>query len=265
VAAGAAVEQRRADDALTVGDVTMLDCAPVSARPCFRAAVRFGAAMPVSEGLLMSNTGVEFDGLPAKLFYLSTRDQGSGRKPRTVLVLLDISGSMNTRMSNGASRHEVSKQAVDRFVGSLDPDIDKVAVVPFDNHNVLARIREARFVPGGEESRSLVAGIPPPGGDTALYAAIYYSIDLLEQQRHADASRDYQLIVITDGKDDLGRDADAELRRAPITLDGVALRADRSKVSVYPIGIGGRGIRTFWRHSSESPSTTPIWCRSRKN
>lgn len=238
----AAGEQRRGEEALAMGDIEMLDCAPVSTRPCFRATVRFGAAVPAAESLLMSSTSVELDGLPAKLFHVSTQERGAGgRKPRTVMVVFDISGSMNTKMSNGVSRYEVAKLAVDRFLSSLDPDTDQVAIVPFDNHGVLATIRAARFVPGGEEARALLAAIPAPRGDTALYAAIYYSIERLEQQKRLDAARDYQAIVITDGKDDLGRDPDPELRRAPITLEGAALKAERSNVAVYPIGIGGAG------------------------
>jgi hypothetical protein len=114
-----------------------------------------------------------------------------------------------------------------------------VAVVPFDNRGVLKTIREARFVPGGEEARALLAELPPPRGDTALYASIYYSMERLEQLKRAEAARDYQLVVITDGKDDLGRDPDPELRRAPISLEAVASKAYRSNVTVYLIGIGG--------------------------
>jgi Mg-chelatase subunit ChlD len=226
---------------MTVESVQMLDCEPVSTRPCFRAKVNFGAAVRnIPDDLLRAKTAVDFDGKRVLPFYISTQDRAaSGRKPRTALILLDISGSMTTRMSNGATRIEVAKVAVDRFVSSLDPELDEVAVAPFDNHGVIPGIQRARFVAGGEAARGLVAAIPNPRGDTALYAAIFYGIEALELRQRRDSGREYQLITITDGKDDLGRDPDRELRERPISIETVAAKADRSSVGVYLIGIGG--------------------------
>src|SRR5581483_8642800 len=99
--------------AMTVDSVQMLDCRPVSERPCFRASVNFGTAIPgVAESLLRARTAVEFDGKRVTPFYLTTQDRAAGgRKPRTAMILVDISGSMNTRMSNGSTRIEVARAA----------------------------------------------------------------------------------------------------------------------------------------------------------
>jgi von Willebrand factor type A domain len=240
---GAWAQQRAAESTLSISDVRILSCAPISSRPCFRAMVSFGTGLRnVPDGLLLNKTSIEFDRIVVKPFYVSTQDRAAGaRKPRTVMVLVDISGSMNMRMSNGVSRFEAAKQAVDGFVSSLDPEIDRVAVVPFDNHGVGSTIRAARFLPGGEEARSLIGGLPSPRGDTALYAAISFAIDVLEQRQRTEPGSEYQLIVITDGKDDLGRDPDPELRQRPVSIDAVAMKTEQSSIAVYPIGIGGAG------------------------
>ena len=238
---GAFAQPLESESPLSIGGVQMLNCSPISARPCFRAMVSFGTGLRnVPDGLLLDKTGIEFDGIPIKPFYVSTQDRAAGaRKARTVMILADISGSMVTRMSNGVSRFEAAKQAMDGFVSSLDPEIDRVAIVPFDNHGVISTIRAARFLPGGEEARSLLSAIPKPRGDTALYAAIYYGIETLEEKQRKEPGNEYQLIVITDGIDDLGRDPDPELRQHPITLEDVAMKTGQTSVSVYPIGIGG--------------------------
>lgn len=218
----------------------MVDCAPLTTRPCFRTWVNLGRGVPaVSEALLEQNTAVDFDGRPVRVFYSSNRDRAAaGRRPRTAMILLDISGSMNVRMSNGVSRFEVAKHAVDEFLGNLDPGLDRVAVVPFESHNVVPTIRAARFL-APEEARVRLGSIPQPSrGDTALYASIDAGLDLLEDQQRRQPSGDYQLIVITDGRDDLGRDPDPELRQHPVTLEALAARVDRSAVAIYPIGIG---------------------------
>ena len=180
---GASAQQGVPESQLSITGIQMLNCALISARPCCRIMVSFGTGLRnVPDGLLLNKTAMEFDGIPVKPFYVSTQDRAVGaRKPRTVMVLLDISGSMSMRMSNGVSRFEAAKQAVDGFVTSLSPEIDRVAVVPFDNHNVISTIREARFVRGGEEAQSVLAAIPNPRGDTALYAAVYFAIERLEQ------------------------------------------------------------------------------------
>jgi hypothetical protein len=115
-----------------------------------------------------------------------------------------------------------------------------VAIVPFDNHDVRPTIDRARFVPGGEEARGLLAAIPGPRGDTALFAAIDRAIDQLETRQRREPDREYQLIVITDGEDD-PKNTDPELRQRPVSLEAVALKAEDAKrhgISVYPIGIG---------------------------
>ncbi|MEO8367746.1 MAG: vWA domain-containing protein [Candidatus Solibacter sp.] len=228
------------DGAMSVGGVTMLSCRLVSSRPCFRATVSFGRQLRnLPDGLLYKKTAIEFDGIPVKPFQVLSNDRvAGGRKSRTVMILLDISGSMGMKMSNGISRFETARQAVDGFVSNLDPEIDRVAVVPFDNHGVISTIRAARFLPGGEEGRSLLSALPNPRGDTALYAAIYYGIEALEQRQRTNPGGEFQLIVITDGKDDLGRDPDPELRQRPVSIDAVAQKAEQTSVLVYPIGIG---------------------------
>lgn len=237
---GATAQQRVSENPLSINKVQMLSCDTISNRPCFRVMVSFSTALRnVPDGLLPNSTAIEFDRKRVQPFYVSPQGGADGaRKPRTVMILVDISRSMDKRMSNGLSRFDVAKQAVDGFVSSLDSEIDRVAVVPFDNHGVRSTISAARFSPGGEEARGLVAAIPSPRGDTALYAAISFAIDALEQRQRTETGREYQLIVITDGIDDLGRDPDPELRQHPVSIDEVALKTEGSSISVYPIGIG---------------------------
>jgi hypothetical protein len=154
--------------------------------------------------------------------------------PLRLLVLVDISGSM---AGDGMS---MTRAALRSFLAGLPDDGVSIAVAPFDSRRVVERVREAQF---GDRAAALaqLEHLPPPAGNTGLYSAIRAGIDRLEAERAvAAASVSDALLVITDGRNDVGRRGDD-----PDLLSGVPGREAamesirRSGIHTWIIGMGG--------------------------
>jgi Mg-chelatase subunit ChlD len=124
-----------------------------------------------------------------------------------ILLLFDVSGSMRER-DIPPDRFTAAKTAALDLVNGL-PANYRVAVAPFESRKVLEQIRKAQFH-SREQAIADINSLPVPDfrGNTALYDAIDKSLDVLKQRKDEGQSQDQSLIVLTDGKNDVGRPGD---------------------------------------------------------
>ena len=79
------------------------------------------------------------------------------------LILFDTSGSMNARMpGSGESRFILAKAALRRSLSTFQDGVDSIAVVPFDSHNVVSRIKAASFQDTRKGVESQLDALPNP-------------------------------------------------------------------------------------------------------
>jgi Ca-activated chloride channel family protein len=157
--------------------------------------------------------------------------------PFSLVILLDVSGS--TQNFRTTLKHSAL-----RFVDALHPE-DRVAVVTF---NAKTKTR-AGFTTDRKKIAFAISEIPNERGDTYLYEALQYSLDMLakEGQRRRKA-----IVVLTDGVDtqnqnlDRGATANAQTNEAAVASvkpeENAALRrvldaADRQGVTIYPLAL----------------------------
>lgn len=229
----------------------LIECEPKDAEPCFR--LNFGFAgedgKPVNVKLppadqLASHVEVQVDGEPVKPFYaVSTGKRALSRRPRTALLLFDVSGSMLTADLGGQTRFEAAKSAVAEYLKGFSDGQDRVAIVPFASRDVEKTIAAARFVSTRAEAQTELDALPrpEPRNNTALYSAVRAAVQTLERERSADSEQP-RLILLTDGTNDVHPQAgdDSGLLTGTNGLNDAAAAVQQSGVDVLPIGLGDR-------------------------
>jgi Ca-activated chloride channel family protein len=229
--------------------IRLVDCSPSSSVPCFRIKANIvdaqgnpaSPSLPAATQLAKSFT-LQVNNLEVTPFYVTAgAGPGAAVRSRMALVVIDISGSMNQLMENGQSRYAAAKAAALQFLEGFENGADRVAIVPFESHNVIARIRGAVFATTADDARRQVHGLPlpPPKGNTALYSAVGAGLDVLaEQLARTQGSPEVMMIVLTDGKNDIQPGDDYGLLAGP---DGLRLVADKvraSGIQVIAVGLG---------------------------
>jgi Mg-chelatase subunit ChlD len=178
-----------------------------------------------------------------KPFYVSG-DQATARSQTTeryVLILFDVSGSMNDPVvAGGRRKFEIAQEALSTVLEQFHNPTDHIAIAPFESHNVISGIRNIRFVSDAASANAQLRQLPPPSptGNTALYPAVITGLDVLEAQNPGPSKL---LIVFTDGKNDIRLGDDAELLKPDYTLPRVTDRARRAQISIFTIGLGSSG------------------------
>jgi len=163
------------------------------------------------------------DGVLQEITYLG-RSSGEDRIPLSIALTLDTSGSMKPSI-------DFLKEAATYFTGKLEAT-DQALVVQF-NESVKS---SAEFTSDIYRMDSYINGIQVWGG-TALYDAVMYSLDRLQDQPGRKA-----LILLSDG-DDSGSSAGK---------DSVTAMARALEVSIYAVGIQGFGTpKGFLRSLAE--------------
>ena len=79
-----------------------------------------------------------------------------------MLLVVDISGSMTRTLGDRRSKYEAAKEAVNRFLQHFRDGVDHIAIVPFESHQVAARIKAGRFVSTKAEALQQVEELPRP-------------------------------------------------------------------------------------------------------
>ncbi len=233
----------------------LVDCAPVSLSPCMSLSVTpaTGAGAPAPVNLpaaaqLASSftlTGASGQATP---FYASA---GSGpdatQHTNVVLLLVDISGSMREPMG-ATSRFEAAKGAIAQFLDGMQEGSDRIAIVPFESHNVISTIRGAVFATRKADAVAQLRSLPGPGpkNNTALFQAVFTGEEALSNevaalQRSGMSDLQPHLIVMTDGKNEVFPGDDPQLLNGDLGLQQAAAQVQASHADTIGIGFGDRG------------------------
>lgn len=235
--------------------VQLVDCQPVSPVPCFTTSFNivdsegepYGIDLPSADQLLTDLT-ITADGVPVKVFYVSTGGSKKLVRGRLTLVLVDISGSMARKLPTGETRFQAAQSALTQFLDGFQDGVDEVAIVPFESHNVASTIRAASFAHTKDEALAQVKSLPAPlaRNNTALYSAVSLGLDALHDHIHTLQASDNSyapetmLIVMTDGKNEVYAGDDASLLNGTEGLDEAARKVSASRIQVIGIGFGER-------------------------
>lgn len=135
--------------------------------------------------------------------------------PLSAIVALDVSGSMKKRLPD-------AQAAAQSFIDTLGPD-DKVQVLSF--------AREVKLLGNGDERDSARAAINQTvaRGDTALYDALYTSVESLKDKPGRKA-----ITLLSDGADDDGTGKQLSKH----SVNDVLALARVVNVPIFTIGVG---------------------------
>jgi Mg-chelatase subunit ChlD len=237
--------------------VRLISCLPATTRPVFRAQFNVvdqsGAPLAVSyppNENLRERLAIFVDDRELQPFYAVAEgdQQASVARRRNTLILVDTSGSMNAPMASGGTRFQAAQAALRDFLTALDEKVDRTAIVPFDSHDVVRRIRAAEFVGTRAQALAQIDTLPPPrpANNTAIYSAVTAGVQLLDEQARAAADTaggapETLLILMTDGRNEVGRADDPGLLDGPNGLARAADAIRASGVQVIAIGFGAAG------------------------
>ncbi len=263
---------------LLADKVQLLDCGSASSVPAFRLRANVvnaegapvGLPLPSADRLAQAIT-IEANQRPIQPFYAAAGADESQNRRRVALLLIDASGSMLAKLPNGQTRYEGAKSAALSFLEGFDPDSDEVAVVPFESHQVVSRIRAAQFARTVDEARAQISALPTPlvSNNTALYSAVDAALTVLAAHPSGDQAEKL-LVVLTDGKNDVRSGDDAGL----LGEEGrarVAQRVAETDAEVVGVGLGSgidqaamRDISTRFHQVSDVESLSRVFSFARE-
>jgi Ca-activated chloride channel family protein len=113
------------------------------------------------------------------------------KRPANIYVVVDTSGSMQGDKIAGA------KEALLSFIEQIETDRDRVALVAFSG-DVRETVALGTLAENRESLKSSVSGLQATG-DTALYDAVIFAYDRLQEQ--SDPERINAIVAMTDGQD----------------------------------------------------------------
>lgn len=235
----------------------LVDCAPVSLSPCLSASLTpaTAAGMPAPVKLppaaqlagAFRLTGPSGEVTP--FFASAGSGPDAGDHTNVVLLVIDISGSMNQPVAGGQSRFEAARSAIAQFLDGMQEGSDRVAIVPFESHNVVSTIHAAVFTSRKADALAQLKALPTPGtrNNTALYQAVFSGEESLRNEvdllRHAGATAaevQPHLIVMTDGKNEVLAGDDAQLLNGDLGLQQAGAQVQASHMDTIGIGFGDR-------------------------
>lgn len=235
----------------------LVDCAPVTQVPCMSAGVTpaddQGNPVPVTLPPAKDLAGafdLQSPSSSTKPFYASAGLSADATQHiNVVLLMLDISGSMNQPSPGSPSRFAAVKGAVAKYLDSMQNGTDRVAIVPFESHNVVSTIHSAVFVSRKADAIAQLEALPTPGpkNNTALYQAVFSGIESvqaeiesLKRDGHSGDELQPHMIVMTDGKNEVMAGDDPQLLNGPLGLQQAAAQVQASHLDVIGIGFGNQ-------------------------
>ncbi len=234
----------------------LVDCAPVTPVPCMTMGITAvddsdrpaAFPLPPAQKLTTALKVQSAAGNALQPFYATT-GQGLDASQHTnvILLVIDISGSMNDPSPGATSRFNAIQGAVTRYIDAMDEGSDEIAIVPFESHNVVSTIRAAVF---SSRKADLLAQLnampqPTPKNNTALYQAVFTGAETLkaevatlEHDGHSAAELQPHLLVMTDGKNEVQAGDDPLLLNGPLGLTQATAQVTASKLDVIGVGFG---------------------------
>jgi Ca-activated chloride channel family protein len=159
------------------------------------------------------------------------------RKKARVLLVIDVSGSMEESAGGGRSRLEAAKQAAVQGLKRLHPD-DEVSLWKFSTESGGATTPYDEVVPfapmrtSADRLTSAINALHPEGG-TALYSTVRAAQQSMLQRY--DQGRINAIVVLTDGKNEYPKDNDLNALLRDVNADTL----ERS-VRVFAIAFGDK-------------------------
>jgi hypothetical protein len=232
--------------------IRMVSCDPSTGKPCFRVAFNVvnDQGFPLNLDLppakdLRGLLKIKVDNQEIDPFYaVAQTGETKAVRGRIALIVVDISGSMNKKLPTGRTRFQTAQEALGQFLDGFDSSVDRVAIVPFESHNVAEPINNAQFATTKEDAFSQIQAlqVPQPRNNTALYSAVVLGLQVLSKQAAATpGSPETQLIVMTDGKNEVYKGDDPGLLDGPAGLEVAAKAVRSSGTQVIGIGFGEPG------------------------
>jgi VWFA-related protein len=149
------------------------------------------------------------DGVPQQLTFYA-----ASQVPLDVALLIDTSSSMREKL-------DLVRQAAERLVETLKPG-DRAEVVGFNSQTkILQPFTEDRRAVQEALTRTVARG------GTALYTALYVTLDQFMRSAHTSDVRRPAIVLLTDGMD----------TASLIQFDDVLERARRAGVAIYSISV----------------------------
>ena len=229
--------------------IRLVSCDPSTSKPCFRAAFNSvdGQGNPLDLNLppakdLHRQMKIKLDNQEIDPFFaVSQSVQTKALRGRLALILVDISGSMNHMLPSGHTRFQTAQEALEQFLEGFDNSADRVAIVPFESHNVASQIQGAQFATTKADALLQIQALsrPQPRNNTALYSAVVLGLQVLTQEAaNLSSFPETLLIVMTDGKNEVYKGDDAGLLDGPSGLEQAASAVQSSGAQVIGIGFG---------------------------
>src|ERR1700743_1934485 len=127
----------------------LVDCAPVTQTPCMSAAVTPVDAsgnparvdLPASQELAAQIKLTSGPAVVTPFFASAGPGPDAAQHVNVVLLLVDISGSMNQRVGDRGTRFESARSAIAKYLEAMQHSSDRIAIVPFESHGVISTIR----------------------------------------------------------------------------------------------------------------------------
>ncbi len=158
------------------------------------------------------------------------------RKRARVLLVLDVSGSMQEPVDGGGSRMDLAKKAAEQAIGQFAPD-DEVGLWTFSTGKALTDVPYTEQVPiapvrqSGPRMKQVIRGLAPDGG-TALYKTTRAAHE--EMLSTFDPTRINAVVLLTDGKNEFPPDNNLDS-----LVDQIG-SAEEQTVRVFPIAYGDK-------------------------
>ncbi len=236
--------------------VKLLSCEPASTVPCFRMTMNtvddkgapYAVQLPSVDRLASAMT-VQIGDQQVKPFYASASGETAAKtRGRVALVIVDISGSMNHKLATGETRFEAAKRAIGVFLENFEEGADRVAVVPFESHQVQQQISGALFARTKADALAQVAALPMPQNrnNTALYSSVVFGIETLQAalpkiQAEATDNPETMILLLTDGVNEVFKGDDLGLLAGPAGLAQAAQSVKTGGIPVVAIGFSDTG------------------------
>ena len=196
-----------------------------------------GAALSQANGLLPDRKFTVIEPPSPQVLDQIAQSWTSLRKRAKVLMVIDVSGSMETPVASaGATRLELAKKAALSSINQLAPD-DELSLWAFSTEEPGTNgLPYRKLVPFGPVSRvkgaftASVEALVPSGG-TALYATTRAAANEVRQSYAPDKIN--AVVVLTDGKNEYGKDNNLNS-----LLDELDTEDGDTSVRVFPIAYG---------------------------
>ena len=228
----------------------MVNCETVSPVPVFRLKFNMvdakGQPAPVQlppADQLARAISIRVNDRAVTPFYAAAQAGSTLAQHRVTMILVDVSGSMNAKLAMGDTRFTAAKAAIGHSLEMFVPGVDRIAVIPFESHNVDVQIARAHFADTKAEALEQVNQLPLPTAknNTALYSAAVDGLEVLgrvAQGQPAGVSAESMLVLMTDGKNEVFPGDDPGLLDGPAGLDLASTKVKASGIQVVGVGFG---------------------------